>query len=125
MANNQLYALLYCTVDGQLLTEEASITVNRSTGSQPVHTVPKGYAGESPGSAMTEVDVTNAVPAAGFEIDAGPRIQGLIQAEIGVLGPGGTTLKAKGFIISDTLRHSVNNEANYDFKWRGPLALFE
>ena len=59
----QLYTLAYVTVENALLTEEASVTVNRATNSQVVNTVAKGYAGESPGAATTEIQVTNAVPA--------------------------------------------------------------
>ncbi len=125
MANLQLYTLAYVTVNGSLLTEEASVTVSRSTGSQAVITVAKGYAGESPGAAMVEIDVANAVPAADFEFDAGANMKSLQEAEMGIVGPGGKTLVSKGFIISDSFKHSANSESMYDFKFRGQFAEFE
>ena len=125
MANVQLYTLLYVLVNGKLLTEEANVTLSRATGSQAVMTVAKGYAGESPGAATVEIDVTNAVPAADFEYDAGSVMQSLQAVEIGLAGPGGKVLTAKGFIISDSLKHSVNSEVNYDFKFRGGFAVFQ
>jgi hypothetical protein len=125
MAAVQLYSLLYCLVNGKLLTEEASVTLSRSTGSQAVMTVAKGYAGESPGAETVEIDVTNAVPAADFEVDAGPYMETLQAVEIGIVGPGGKTLTAKGFIIGDSLKHSVNSESTYDFKFRGGFAKFQ
>lgn len=126
MAGNlQLYTLVYCTINGALLTEEASVTVTRSTNSQAVNTVAKGYAGESPGAAMMEVDVDNAVPAADFEFDPGDNMAALTPAEMGLVGPGGKRLKGKGFIISDTLKHGVNSESMISFKFRGGFAKWQ
>ena len=125
MANVQIYSLLYCLVNGKLLTEEASVTLSRATGSQSVMTVAKGYAGESPGAETVEIDITNAVPAADFEYDAGAVMESLQAVEIGLAGPGGKVLTAKGFIISDSLKHSVNSESTYDFKFRGGFARFQ
>lgn len=124
MANNQLYTLAYCTVDGKLLTEEASVNVNRATNSQAVTTVAKGYAGESPGAPTVEIQVTNAVPAADFELNAGPFMKSLQAVEIGII-TAGKQLVAKGFIVSDSFKHSVNSESSYDFSFRGSFADFE
>lgn len=124
MADTQLYSLGYCLVNSKLLTQEASITVRRSTGSQPVHTVAGGYQGESPGSSMVEIDVSNAVPAADFEMDAGAFMQSLEAVEMGVV-VAGKQMVAKGYIIEDSFQHSVNAESKYDFKFRGKFQLFE
>jgi hypothetical protein len=124
MANVQLYTLAYCTADGKLLTEEASLTVNRATNSQAVNTVAKGYAGESPGAPTVEIQVTNAVPAADFELNAGPFMKALKSVEMGVI-VAGKQLVAKGFIISDSFKHSVNSESNYDFTFRGGFEDYE
>jgi hypothetical protein len=123
-ANLQQYTLLYGTVNGSLLTEEASISVKRASNSSAVNTVAKGYAGESPGAANCTIDVKNAVPAAGFEFDAGPVINGLIPAEIGVVGPGGQRLIVPCFIIEDSIDHSVGSASNYDFQARGRFPLW-
>jgi hypothetical protein len=124
MSNVQLYTLAYCTADGKLLTEEASLTVNRATNSQAVNTVAKGYAGESPGAPTVEIQVTNAVPAADFELNAGPFMKSLKAVEMGVI-VAGKQLVAKGFIIADSFKHSVNSESNYDFTFRGGFEDFE
>ena len=125
MSNPQLYSLLYVTADGALMTEEASCTVNRATNSQAVNTVAKGYAGESPGAPTIEIQVTNAIPAAGFEFNAGAKMKSLKTTEIGVIGPGGQQLKAVGFIISDSIKHAVNSESQYDFTFRGSFQDFQ
>ncbi len=120
----QLYTLAFVTVGGRLLTEHVDAQVNRSTNSQPVNTVSKGYAGESPGAPMVEIDVTNAVPAADFEMDPGPYMENLDVVEIGVL-VAGKQLVASGFIISDSFSHSVNSESKLSFKFRGSYASYQ
>jgi hypothetical protein len=123
--NLQLYTLLFGAINGSLLAEEQQIDVSRTANAAIVNTVAKGFAGVSPGAAMTEVDVKNAVPQGGFEIDFGPNIAGLIPVSVQVIGPGGTAMKSQAFVLSDTLRHGVNQEASYDFKAVMPLALFK
>lgn len=124
MANNSLYSLAYVTIDGALLTEHASVSVKRSTASQAVTTVLKGYAGESPGAPMVEIDVKNAVPSADFEFNPGPFMKKLKQVEIGVL-VAGKKMIARGFIISDNFSHAVNGEAALDFQFRGSFVDYE
>lgn len=124
MSGLQLYTLAYVLVDGAILTEEASVNVNRATNSQAVNTVAKGYSGESPGAANCEIQVTNAVPSADFEMNPGRYMKGLKEVEIGVLAAG-KQLTARGFIISDSFKHSVNNESNLDFNFRGSFADWE
>jgi hypothetical protein len=119
-----LYSLIYVLADSSLLSEEASVTMSRSTGSSEVKTVAKGYAGESPGAAMVELDVTNMVPAAGIEFDAGRYMATMTPIEMGLLAFG-KQLTFKGFIISDSIKHSVGSESSYDFKCRGALSEWE
>lgn len=121
----QLYTLLYCTIGGKLLTEEGSMTVRRSTNSIAVATVAKGYAGESPGAAMVEIDIENAVPAAGFEYDAGDDMEALNFVELGCIGPGGKQLVARGAITEDSLQGGVNAESKYSLKFRGAFQKYE
>jgi uncharacterized membrane protein YcgQ (UPF0703/DUF1980 family) len=119
-----LYSLIYVLADSALLSEEASVTMSRSTGSSEVKTVAKGYAGESPGAAMVELDVTNMVPAAGIEFDAGKYMSTMTPIEMGLLAFG-KQLTFKGFIISDSIKHSVGSESSYDFKVRGGFTSWE
>lgn len=119
MSELQLYALAYVLVDGNLLAQEGSVTISRSTNSQAVNTVANGYSGESPGAAMVEIQVTSAVPSADFEMNPGKYMKNLKEVEIGVLGPGSKQLTARGFIISDSFKHSVNAESSLDFNFRG------
>lgn len=124
MADLQLYAIMNVVVDGTLLSEHAQASVRRNTGSNPVHTMVKGYAGESPGSKIIEMDVTNAIPAADFELDVGDWMVANKPCEFGVL-VAGRQLRFMGFIINDSLRQGVNQEATYEFTVRGQFAEYE
>lgn len=124
MSALQLYSLAYVLVDGAILTEEASVTVNRATNSQAVNTVLKGYAGESPGAASVEIQVSSAVPSADFELDPGRFMKNLKDCEIGIL-VAGKQMTVRGFIISDSFKHSVNSESMIDFTFRGSYADYQ
>lgn len=108
----------------KLLSEEASVTIDRSTGSQQVLTVQKGYSGESPGASMCELSVDNAVPSADFEFDPGPYMADLLPVKFTVFAAG-RTLNFDGFIISDNFQHAVNSEAKLSFKARGNFGTWE
>jgi hypothetical protein len=114
----QLYSLGFVTVKGMLLTEEGYVDVQRATNSQEVKTTAKGYAGESPGAATVQIQVTSAVPAADFEMNPGPYMAALKQAEVSVFAAG-KQLNAKGFIISDSFKHSVDGVSSLEFTFRG------
>lgn len=120
----QLYTLIYALADSSLLSEEASVQLSRETGSTPAKTVAKGYAGETPGAAMCELDVSNMVPAAGIEFNAGKYMGTMTPIEMGLLSHG-QQLTFKGFIIGDSIKHSAGGDAGYDFKVRGGFADWE
>jgi hypothetical protein len=124
VANLQIYTQALVLVDGTILAEEATVSLRRMTRSQEVFTVNKGYAGESPGAATLEIDVTSAVPAADFELDPGKFMKLLKSCEITIVAAG-KQLTTKGFIIEDSFKHSVNAESTIDFKFRGQYASWE
>ena len=119
-----LYTLIYVLADGALLSEEASVTMSRTTGSTEAKTIHGGYSGEMPGSPMIELDVSSMVPASGIEFDAGDHMEAMTPVEIGLLAFG-QQLTFKGFLVGDSLKHSVNGAAGYDFRARGRLERFE
>lgn len=124
MADLQLYTLIYLTADSSLLSEEASVSLSRETGSTAAKTVAKGYAGETPGAPMCELQVSNMVPAAGMEFDAGEYMKAMKVIEMGLLSHG-KQLTFKGFIISDSIKHSASGDAGYDFSVRGQFSSWE
>jgi hypothetical protein len=120
----QLYTLIYVLANSSLLSEEASVSIKRETGSQPAKTVAKGYAGETPGAPMTELQVSNMVPAAGMEFDAGDFMSTMKVIEMGLLSHA-KQLTFKGFIVEDSLKHAASGEAGYDFSVRGVFGKWE
>jgi hypothetical protein len=124
MAGNlQTYALAYLTIENALLSQEGSVSLRRTTGSQPVHTVANGYSGESPGSPMCEAVITSAVPLATIEYDPGVVMLGLIPVELGVI-MAGKTAKSKGFIHEDEYQHAVDQAAKQTLHFRGRFPTF-
>src|SRR3974377_1052062 len=102
MSAPQLYSSVYVSVDSLLLAEESSVTVDRKTGSQPVSTVVKDYAGESPGAKTMNISVETGVPSADFELNPGKYMTILKDCEI-TLFCAGRTLRTRGFIVEDSL----------------------
>jgi hypothetical protein len=123
--NLQQYTLMFVTLDGPLLAQEQHVTVNRNTHAQQVATVPLRFSGVSPGAAMVELEVKNAIPATGFEFDAGQNMLTLAPAKIYILGPGGKTLKGQCIIHQDSSTHGVNAPAEYNFSAWAPMAQWE
>jgi|SRR5271169_1026903 len=121
VSNLQLYTLANIYINGSLLAEEASVTIDRATNSQQIITVAKGYAGESPGAPMTEMSIENVVPAADFELNPG-KFMGTLQIVEFTAFAAGRTLTFKGFIISDNFSHAANTASKLGFKCRGSFS---
>lgn len=119
---NYTKATIY--IDGQLLAEEASVTVKRTTAAQIVKTVAKGFAGVSPGAAMIEVSVENAVPADNFELNPQKYMTGLDVAELTIFAAN-STLTSKGFILSDNFSHAVDTQSKLSFEFTGQYAEWD
>lgn len=120
----QIYSNALVTVNGRLLTEEASVTITKNSGLNPVMTVAKGFAGMSQGAGTAEVDVDNAVPSADFEFNPDPFMKAGATVEVGILMAGRQTVFV-GFITSATYAHSVNQESKLSFKIMCGFEVFE
>lgn len=118
MSNLQKYTNAIISWNGVTLSQESSVTVKRTSNSQAVKTVALGYAGESPGAAMTEITVSSAVPSSDFELDPGQFINAVEQGELSVFAAG-RTLTVQGFIIDDNFSHAVDTESKLEFNFRG------
>lgn len=123
MSDPQVYSIMNVLVAGKLLTEHTEATVKRSTKSNPVETVAKGYAGEAPGAPSCEIDISNVIPQDDIEFDAGDAMEGLLPIEFTMVAFG-AQLIFKGFIHSDTFSGGVNKATTYNFSARGGFAKF-
>lgn len=111
----EVYSLAIILIDGSLLTEEASFSMDRDSRAQEVNTVARQFAGLSPGAGIIHADVENGVPSSDFELNPGKYfVKFLKPVELTVFAAG-RTLTTKGFIPKDTFRHGVNAEAKISF----------
>lgn len=122
--STQLYTMVYVLINGKIMMEEASVTLNRDSGAQPVHTVGRGFAGVSLGAPQLTATIENAIPLSGFEYDAGQAIETLDVVELGLLCAG-LALSTKGFVLKDSVRHGVGQQSGYSFEFIGDFKQFQ
>lgn len=123
--NSAQYALLLVSVNNALLQEAQSIELKRTGGGQIVHTLAKRFSGISPGSSFCTINVANAVPASGNEIDFGDQIDGYIPVELAIARSDGKSAKAVCFIMADDFKQGVDQAAGYSFDAIGGFPTFE
>lgn len=119
---NYTNVLVY--LDDALLAQATRVRVRRSSGSSQVATMALGYAGESPGVSMCEIDVSNAMPINDIEFDPGTFIETLKRSKI-TLYASGKKLSSRGQIHEDSVEYAVNSPANLDFSFRGKFGRWE
>jgi len=124
MANQQVFTTALVYIEDALLSMEARVTVRRTSGSNPVITSALGYAGESPGAPMTEIDVTNAVPSSDFEFDPG-RFMRLLKLSKVTIFAAGKQLTTRGQIHEDNFSAAANSESTLEFRFRGQFAEWQ
>jgi hypothetical protein len=96
--------------------EETEMSIKWESGAKPVHTVQKGLAGFSKGSAFLTISFKAAVPEEGPEYDDG--LQNILDVE-GVpftCYVGQKTLTTTGVVTSADFSHSVDAEAKFDYQ---------
>lgn len=120
----QLYANAYVTFNGEIMAEEASVSVELKSGLNPVFTVSAGLAGMSQGAATVEISVEEAVPSAGFDINPGRYMITGEVVEVGIITAGHQAV-FPCFLTDATFSHSVNDASKMSMKFTGRFAEFE
>lgn len=123
-ANQQLYSLVYCAVGGALLVEHTQATLRRLTDAQVIKTVARGFSGVSPGAPWCSIDVDEAVPSVGFDLDPTPYLLSLQSVEI-QLQAASLQSVSKGFILEDTLVHAVDSPSKISFRFIGAFPVWK
>lgn len=124
MADLKLYSNCEVFINASLLTEEASVTVEKKSGLNPVFTVAHGLAGMTQGAATAEVTIESAVPSADFELNPdGYMLVGEV-VELRVVMANRET-NCKGFITDATYSHSVNDASKLSMKLLCRFSEFE
>lgn len=122
--NLQLYSPAFLTIDGTILTQETTISVEKKSGLNPVYTVALGFAGMSQGATTCEVSVDNAVPSSDFEFSPDKYMRTGQVVEIGII-MANRQMTAKGFITDATYSHSVNEASKLSMKIMTRFSDFE
>jgi hypothetical protein len=106
----QDYTKATILVNGVVLIEATSISVDHKLGNQPINTIEKGFAGISPGSSSIEVKIQSAVPRVGTDID----FTGLARARTlldVVLFARAKKVKTKGYIMDVSESYGADKAA--------------
>jgi hypothetical protein len=104
-------------IGGQLLAEEASVTMKFNSGLNKVQTVVKGFAGVSKGSEEVDISISSAIPTDGFEFLPAALPQGTV---INVAAyTGSKTYSADAIVMSYDVSHSVNDHAKISLEIAG------
>lgn len=117
------YTLIYVALDGNVLTEEAKLNIKRSSGGKVVETMAMGFAGVSQGSPIVTGSVSNMIPLAGLEFDAGPYIASLTPISMKVVLSNGLGMVFQAVILDDDASHGVGQAAGYSFNFIGTLDI--
>ena len=133
MANFQLYTKVTVFLfdqngSGGKLSEEADVSLTLNSGLLPVYTVQSGFAGFTRGAAHLECEVSNAVPVGGIEqgtnLVQAAEINATFMTVILQLD-NGQTLTSQGGIVQSDIKHGVNQETKFSFRFQGEPAAFQ
>jgi len=122
-----LYANAYVYINGVLLTQESSVSVEKKSGLNMVETTHLGLAGAVQGSARVEISIDNAVPSADFELGGNwdkYMITGEVVEIMILMGKSRISIH-KVFVTDATYSHSVNDPSKISVKFTGRFANFE
>ena len=124
MADLKLYSNCDVFLNGTLLAEESSVSVEKKSGLSPAFTVANGLAGMTQGAATMEVSIESAVPSADFEFNPdGFMLVGEV-VELRVVMANRET-NVKGFITDSSFTHGVNDASKLTMKLLCRFGEFE
>lgn len=121
-----IYDQVYAYVNGGLLAENISVTVELVGTDEDVMTIVKGLSGFTPGPDSVKVTFSNVVPASGFEFNAW---NAQLNKEIVELklqfGGSGMSLTSEGRFSGNKIDAGVSKTTGYDFDFTGSPAPWE
>jgi hypothetical protein len=118
MSSLQVYERGAIFADQQLMIEVQNFEVDSDAKNNPIDTMQKGFAGISPGSEHTKINVTSAIPRAGYDYDALKKMQGRDIVEFVVFAAGGKE-SSKGFIMNVKKSFGADKAAAVSFEFMG------
>jgi hypothetical protein len=97
------------------LTEEATVSIDKKSGLNPVFTTNWGFAGMSQGAAFAEIAIECVVPSTNFDFPTDLIMRTGKVVEFTIKMANQSTV-CQGFITDTTYSHSVNKEAQMHIK---------
>ena len=124
MADLKLYSNAELFVNGTFLAEEASVSVKKASGLNPVFTVGNGFAGMTQGAPTIEVSVESAVPSADLEFarDSYMLVGEVVEVRIVMAN---RESNIKGFVTEASYTHSVNDSSKLSMTFMCRFGEFE
>lgn len=114
----QVYEKAAVLIEGQLLSESTTVSVDSDPKLNEIYTMQKGFAGVSPGAEVTTIEVENTVPRIGFEYDYLASLQGVKVVEVTIFAHAKKTT-CKGFLTKVSQKYGVNQAATVSFSFIG------
>lgn len=114
-SNLRLYTNAFVVVDGSLLAQETSVSIEKKSNGSPTFTLASGLAGVSLGAGTVEISIENAVPTHDFEFNPDVLMRIGAAVEVGVVMASRQSV-FKGFITDATYSHAVNDSAKLSIK---------
>lgn len=113
-----IYAVMRLFEDQQLLTEPMTIDAEANPDNKPVATMVKGFAGITPGAAVTNLSVDSAVPRTGAEVDWIKLAFDHTAVEM-VVTIGVKQKVSKGFIMNSKVNGGIGKETTISCSFTG------
>lgn len=110
----QVYSKGTLLVNGIVIAELLNFTVDHKSGNNAIHTVEKGFAGISPGSAGVEIKCESAVPRIGVDYDYADAQKNHALLDI-VYFARSKKCKTKGFIMDFSETYGADKAASLSF----------
>jgi hypothetical protein len=125
MADPKLHDLVFCYVNGNLLSDNQEVETRIETDSTIVKTTVKGFAGITPGGPVRMVSCKGVVPLDGFEFDSD---KAMIRSEVVTLrlvfGGSGKSTTTKGFITQSGVGSGMGKTTEQNWEFTGEPSEF-
>lgn len=124
MSDLKLYSNCEVYLNSGLLAEEASVSIEKKSGLNPVFTVVNGLSGMTLGAATMEVSIESAVPSADFEFNPDGYMAVGEPLDLRIVMANRET-NTKGFITDASYAHGANDASKLTMKLLCRFAEFE
>lgn len=131
---NGVYSAVIVYIDGQLLTEEAQVSINFNSGKVPVKSVQKGLCGFSIGAGQDDITIDFNVPSEDFEINPTDFVHDVVKMKDDPnlkiwhqvdLICAGKSYSTNGFSTTASLSHGVDSSSKCNLSFTCKPALFK